>query len=148
MAQLLYNLAIRVVLWEGREKLCNSIRRSIYAITSGGKEVRQLPPYGAAVWKGKPVLQEGRGENEDVLLQTLNLSLADPAFLPIRLCQQLIQLLSCHLSPPVSPIYGTQLEVSMLPLGPRDLVWCHHLTPDRALRLGANSLAPISRRRP
>lgn len=49
--QLLHNLTVRNVLQKSREERRNSIHRSIYAITSGEKEVRGMPFYDAGIQK-------------------------------------------------------------------------------------------------
>ena len=51
LTQLLHNLTVRNVLQKSREERCNSIYRSIYAITSGEKEVRGMPLYDAVIQK-------------------------------------------------------------------------------------------------
>ena len=73
--------------------------------------------------KGKPVLQEGEGENEteDMLFQNINPPPANPALplaeqaalavVPTALMPPIYSLLSPS---PVSPTYGNQLEVSVL----------------------------------
>ena len=51
LTQLLHNLTVRNVLQKSREERCNSIYRSIYAITSGEKGIRGMPPYNARIRK-------------------------------------------------------------------------------------------------
>lgn len=45
VTQVLYDLAVRIVL----QKRGDSTGRYFYAISSGGEEIRGLPPYGIAV---------------------------------------------------------------------------------------------------
>ena len=51
VTQVLYDLAVRIVLQKIRQKRGDSIGRHFYAISSGGEEIRGLPPYGIAVWR-------------------------------------------------------------------------------------------------